>query len=135
MPKDKSYGICPYLKEGNTIKILLNKTSKVSDYNFFKGKIEDKESVKKCALREFYEETNIPIDKKDLGLYFFQSNKRKDIGIFLVNFEDYKNIHILIDKKEIHSYEWLDINDNISFSRNQRDIFRDIVNHFRISNG
>jgi len=135
MAKEKSYGICPYIIEDDCIKVLLNTSSWVSDYNFFKGKIEPNESIKECSIREFLEETSISIDIKDLGEYFFQKNKRKDIGIYLVDYTKYKGMVIEVQEEEIYGYAWLDINNTIILSKNQREIFENIRKYLNKNKG
>jgi len=135
MAKEKSYGICPYIIEDGCVKVLLNTSSWVSDYNFFKGKIEPNESIKECSIREFLEETSVSIDIKDLGEYFFQKNKRKDIGIYLVDYTKYKGMTIEVQEEEIYGYAWLDINDTIVLSKNQREIFTNIRKYLNEAKG
>jgi len=58
---------------------------------FVKRRSENGETDIQTAIREFSEESSIQIDKSDLGKYFEQQNKSKDIGIWLVNAD---TIHI-----------------------------------------
>jgi len=128
--KEKSYGICPYKIKDNSVFILMNKTSKNSEWNFFKGKIEN-EGVIDCAIREFKEETGVKIKEKDLEDFFFQQNKRKDIGIFLVDWSLYKD-KFKFNKREIYKGKWIDIfkNKNLKVSKNQKEIYNQIVTYF-----
>lgn len=123
--KEYSYGIAPYIFENDIIKILVN-TSPKDDWNFFKGKIEDNESVKECAIREFYEEYGVLVDENDLDTYFYSTSKRKNIGLFLVNFKPYINIKETICKREIYIYNFMNIS-NIVFSKNQRELQNKII--------
>ena len=130
MAKEFSYGICPYTIISGNFFVLLNKTSEESFFNFFKGKIEDGETIKECALREFGEETGINVQEKDLEEYFFQKGSRKDVGIYLVDWAKYNHIPFKFQKKEIWSATWLEI-DTIETSKNQQNIMDDIELFFK----
>ncbi len=123
--KQKSYGICPYQIMNGNFYILLNKTSKISYYNFFKGKIEHNESIEVCAQREFYEETGVKVDKEDFEDYFFQKSKRKDIGIYLVDWSKYHKTIFNFQQEEIWSASWVPLGE-IEMSKNQQKIINDI---------
>jgi len=125
-----SYGICPYKIINGHFFVLLNKTSKESYNNFFKGKIEENESITECALREFQEETGITVDINDLEDYFFQKSPRKDIGIYLLDWVKYENDDFNFQEKEIYSAAWVHIN-NIEMSKNQQKIMDDIQLFFK----
>ena len=122
MSKEFSYGVVPYLIINGSYFLLLNKTSKSSYYNFFKGKTEPNESKEDTAIREFLEETGVLIDKENLEDYVEQKNKRKDIGIFLLDFSKYNNKIFKFDEKEIYSATWVNINNYIEVSKNQKEI-------------
>jgi len=126
MAKEASYGLVPYIIISGKFFILLNKTSKESYYNFFKGKIEKNETIKKCAQREFQEETGIKVNYRDFEEYYFQSNTRKDIGVFLVDWTKYNHVNFHFQKKEIYSATWVELNYDIEISKNQRNILNDI---------
>ena len=129
--KKKSFGICPYIIKDKSVFILMNKTSKKSDWNFFKGKIEDKESVIDCAIREFKEEAGIKVKEEDLEAFFIQQNKRKDIGVFLIDWSLY-NKSFKFDKREIYKSKWIDIfkNKDLKISKNQKEIYNQILTYF-----
>ena len=95
MSKQHSFGIVPYMIINGYYFILLNKTSKRSFFNFFKGKRIRPETTIETALREFQEETGIQVKETDLGEYFFQENSRKNIGVYLVDFSKYQNLSLL----------------------------------------
>lgn len=133
MAKEKSYGICPYLIFDKKVFIFMNKTSKNSTLNFFKGKMEDSDfSVEDTAIREFYEETGVKVNPKDLEEFFFQKNKKKDVGIFLVNWIN-QSLEFKFDRKEIFSAEIIDLfeTDCENVSKNQRKIFKEIKEYFK----
>lgn len=126
MGKDYSYGICPYIIKDKTVHVLLNKTSLVSDWNFFKGKKEEDETIFDTAIREFHEETGVMLEGyEELEAYFYQNNKKKFVGIFLVNWEN-KTTDFEFHYREIFDTAWLDINSNIVTSKNQQKIMDEI---------
>jgi ADP-ribose pyrophosphatase YjhB (NUDIX family) len=87
MEKIKAYGICVYQKNDKNTKILLCKSSKsTTRWGFLKGVQNKNETNIQTALREFFEESSIRIDEKNLEKYFFQENMTKNIGIYLVNY-------------------------------------------------
>ncbi len=93
MDKIKAYGICLYKIDKNSINILLCKSiSSKNRWGFLKGVQEKNETNEETARREFKEECGINIDKKILENYFEQLNKTKDIGIYLVNYDNINNI-------------------------------------------
>jgi len=126
MGKAYSYGIVPYRNNKGKIEILLNKTSKVSDLNFFKGKQNHLESIEDCARREFTEETGLIAT--DLEDYFYGTSKRKNIGVFLSNWNSIKGDTSMnsFDKREIFYWDWYDISENLVFSKNQQKIFEEL---------
>jgi len=128
MSKLYSYGICPYKIINNKYFILLNKTSEISFFNFFKGKIENHESPGDCAIREFHEEAGIEVKGKHLKDYFCQKSKRKDIGIFLVDWSNYSE-DFNFQKEEIFSAYWVRPIE-VEVSNNQRKILEQISNFF-----
>ena len=130
MAKIKSFGICPYIIKENSVFILMNKSSKKSCWNFFKGKIEI-EGVIDCAIREFKEETGVKIKENDLEEFFFQINKKKDIGIFLVDWSLY-NKKFKFNNREIYKAKWIDIfkNFDLNVSKNQKEIYNQILTYF-----
>jgi ADP-ribose pyrophosphatase YjhB (NUDIX family) len=91
--KIKAYGLCLYKKTYHDTKILLCKSSNSKEkWGLLKG-VEDKgESKKETATREFFEESSIEIKEYYLEKYFEQINPTKDIGIFLVNYDNIKGI-------------------------------------------
>ena len=87
MKKIKAFGICLYKTfNGRHVEILLCKSvQSKTKWGLLKGVQENGETDIQTAIREFSEESSIQIDKSDLGKYFEQQNKSKDIGIWLVN--------------------------------------------------
>lgn len=91
--KIKAFGICVYKLNSNNIEILLCKgVSSLNKWGCLKGLLEKNESNQQCAKREFFEESSIDVDIEFFEEYFEQSNKEKDIGIWLVNRKNINNI-------------------------------------------
>lgn len=132
--KEHSYGVAPYKIINNKVYLFVNKASKESLNGFFKGKIEINESIKECAKRELFEESNLLIDINDLEHYFFQNSIRKNIGIFLIDSYniDFKTLKI---NEEIFSTEWIELNELcLSILGNQSKILDDMILHFKSLN-
>lgn len=131
--KEYSFGICPYILRKDGFYILLNKTSRVSDWNFFKGKMEAGELITQCALREFEEETGRKLRTSRLEEYFYQTSKRKDIGVYLVNFTNFNNdlSSFKFQEKEIHHADWVKLDSEFVMSKNQSKIILDIKAFFK----
>ncbi len=91
--KSYAYGVCVYKKNKNKTQILLCKSVKSLDkWGFLKGVAQKGETSKQTAVREFIEESSIIITQEMLEEYFIQINEDKDIGIYLVNWENIYNI-------------------------------------------
>jgi len=100
--KIKAYGICLYKKESKETKILLCKSvSSHSKWGCLKGCMEENETKEQTAIREFYEECSIKVDKKYFETYFEQINDTKDIGIFLVNSKNIDNLENYFDNNKL----------------------------------
>ena len=125
MAKEYSYGLCPYQIMNGHFYVLLNKTSKESYYNFFKGKQEGGESIEECAKREFFEESGVHVDISNFEDYFYQKSPRKDVGIFLVDWAKYQHMPFHFQEREIWSASWVLLKD-IETSKNQQKIINDI---------
>ena len=130
MAKEFSYGLCPYSIMNGYFYVLLNKTSEESYFNFFKGKIEEDETIKECAQREFFEETGVKVDIKDFEKYYFQKSPRKDVGIYLVDWAKYQHLPFHFQEKEIWSATWIQLK-NIETSKNQQQIMNAIETDFK----
>ena len=103
MENIKAYGICLYKKTKNSTKILLCKSVKSNDrWGFLKGVEIKGETVKQTALREFTEESSIPIQKSFLEDFIYQKNELKDIGIYLVNANKIKSLDIYFNSDTLH---------------------------------
>ena len=93
MEKIKAYGVCLYIKDKNSYKVLLCKSVKSrSRWGFLKGVELKNESTIQTAIREFTEESSIPIEKNILEDYIVQKNEFKDIGIYLANGKHIENL-------------------------------------------
>lgn len=93
MEKIKAFGICLYKYNKNSIEFVLCKSVNSNEkWGFLKGVSLKNEIGIKTALREFEEESNIKIEEKYLEKCFLQKNEFKDISIYLVNYQNVKNI-------------------------------------------
>ena len=127
--KEYSYGICPYKIENSKVQILLIQPKGHTEWGFIKGKIDD-ETKEECAIRECREETNIFVDKIHLEHFFEQENKRKDVGIFLVDCCNLDLSNIILEKREVQKIEFFDIKEQIKINKNQEHILFNIQNLF-----
>ena len=131
--KEKSYGIIPYKIDfkKNEVKILLSKTHKQTDsYDFIKGKIEENETIKECVVREVEEEINVELNENELEDFILQKNKKKDIGLFFVNFNGKDIDYSFFPNREIYELEWFNINNLPKISNNQSKIITYILQKF-----
>lgn len=120
--KRNGYGICLYKKRGNEIYILLCKSIfSINKWGFLKGGQDDNETITQTAIREFYEESGIKVSVDILEEYYQQINFERDIGVFLVN---YDNITYNID----NFFNDLDLKDNYVCSENSEVKFFNINN-------
>ncbi len=93
MNKVKAYGICIYKIKNKNVKILMCKSVNSSEkWGFLKGISLRHESPKRCAQREFYEESSIFIQTYLFEKYFQQINLTKDVGIWIVNYDKLKDM-------------------------------------------
>jgi 8-oxo-dGTP pyrophosphatase MutT (NUDIX family) len=89
----EAYGIALFKKVKNSYQILLCKSVVSNDrWGLLKGVKEEFESQQDCAIREFFEESGILIQKQYLTKYFDQQNEDKYIGVWLVNYNHIDNI-------------------------------------------
>jgi len=131
MAKEYSYGIIPYRITNNGVDILLMKSSKGSlIYNFVKGKIEKDETILECVKREVLEEIGININPFDLEYIVNQNNKRKNIGLYFINWESYMNIKMVYAFNEVYTTKWFNISNLPIIAKNQNKIITRILERF-----
>lgn len=128
--KEYSYGVCPYKIKKGKVQILLIQPKGHTEWGFIKGKIELDETITECAKRETLEETNIDILINNLEDYFEQKNKRKDVGIFLINTKTLNLKSIKLQKGEVHRIKFFDLESDILVNKNQAEILESIRNRF-----
>ena len=128
--KEYSYGICPYKIENSKVQILLIQPKGHLEWGFIKGKIDSDETKAECAIRECLEETNIDVQINNLEDYFIQNNKRKNVGIFLINTKKLNLKNIKLQKKEVHRIKFFDLDSHILINKNQKEILESIRNRF-----
>lgn len=129
----KAYGVALYKLEDNSIKLLLCKSSKSENrWGFLKGMQLKAETAKECAKREFYEESGIKVDIESFEEYFEQLNKEKDIGIWLVNAKNVKDLEIYFNDEgklfdrflspENSKVKYFDLNKLPDFKKKQKSL-------------
>ena len=128
--KEYSYGVCPYKIKKEKVQILLIQPKGHTEWGFIKGKIELYETIAECAKRETLEETNIDILINNLEDYFEQKNKRKDVGIFLINTKTLNLKSIKLQKGEVHRIKFFDLESDILVNKNQAEILESIRKKF-----
>ena len=128
--KEYSYGVCPYKIKKGKVQIILIQPKGHKEWGFIKGKIELDETITECAKRETLEETNIDIIINNLEDYFEQKNKRKDVGIFLINTKTLNLKSIKLQKGEVHRIKFFDLESDILVNKNQAEILESIRKKF-----
>jgi len=99
----KAYGICIYKQNAKRTEILLCKAvSSLNKWGCLKGVIEKDETKQQCAKREFFEESSINVEIMNFEEYFEQHNDEKDIGIWLVNEKNVKNLNEYFFENKLH---------------------------------
>jgi 8-oxo-dGTP pyrophosphatase MutT (NUDIX family) len=129
--KEKSYGVVPYIINADGTSIMVSKSSKKSDYGFVKGKIDKGETKRECAVREAFEEIGVEISIDDLENSFSQKNPKKDVRVYLVNWEKYKDSEIKLAEDELFCVEWFNIEQLPTIVKNQRLIITDLFVKFK----
>ena len=95
MEKIKAFGICLYKQNKDSVELLLCKSAVSQNrWGFLKGVASKDESCEETAIREFYEESSIKVDKKYLEDFFIQKNELKNIGVYLVNSKNIQNVEL-----------------------------------------
>jgi len=116
LEKIKAYGICLYKFNKDSMKVLLCKSVNSTErWGFLKGVALSNEEQENTALREFQEESSIPVDKQFLENFFLQENELKDIGIYLVNYENVENADSYFDNEVLYEKNLSSENSEIQF--------------------
>ena len=142
MNKIKAFGITVYKKEKNTTSLLLCKSvNSKQKYGFLKGVALHNEIKQQTAIREFEEESGIKVDQTMLKKFFYQENELKDIGIYLVNYDNIKGIDKYFDKNNLKEQyicsensivKFFDILDMPHIKTKQLNIKNEIVNFLSV---
>lgn len=140
IPKIKAYGICLYKNTPHDTSILLCKSVNSKDkWGFLKGVQLENETKEETATREFFEESSIDIDKKYFEKYYFQINKTKDIGIYLVNYNSIKDIETYFENDKLHNHclswenskaQFFSITSLPKIKKKQDKLIKEMINYF-----
>lgn len=116
MEKVKAFGICLYKKSKESVKVLLCKSVNSKDrWGFLKGVALENEIPEETAIREFYEESSIKVNCQDLELLFMQKNEFKNIGIYLLNYDNLKDINKYFKENKLYSQYLSSENSDVEF--------------------
>ncbi len=142
--KIKAYGLCVYSINEDNIKILLCKSTRSTEkWGFLKGVVDENETKKQTAQREFFEESSIKVDIDNFEQYFEQKNKEKDIGIYLVNANNIRKLQsffvndILISKYlswENQKVQFFNINNLPIIKKKQSKLILKVMDFLRNKN-
>lgn len=116
MAREKAYGVCLYTKYNDSYKVLLcQSVDNLNKWGFLKGTKRGTETPRKAAVREFMEESGIKIERKNLEHFFYQKNKRKDVGIFMLDGATVKNLDTFFDGDSLKKEYVCTENENVRF--------------------
>lgn len=144
MGKIKAYGVLPYKIEKDSIKILLCKSVKSFEkWGCLKGMKESNETPKECAKREFFEESSITVETYLFEEFFYQENKEKDIGIWLVDSKKIENFESFFRDDSLFEYllswenskvRFFDINELPAIKKKQKKLLSEIKDFLQNKN-
>jgi len=140
----KAFGILLYKIEKNSIKILLCKSVKSLDkWGCLKGMQVADESDKECAKREFKEECGIIVETYLFEDYFYQQNKEKNVGIWIVNAEKINDLDKYFYEDKLYDYflswenskvKFFDINELPNIKKKQSVLIEEIKDFLQNKN-
>ena len=143
MKQIKAYGIVLFKRSFNKTSILLCKSvdSKYK-WGFLKGGTNPRDlTAKQTAQREFREESGILLDQKNFEKYFYQNNKKKFIGLYLVDGSNmpFLNNYLDYEGKLYKNYlshensvvQFFDIDRLPKIKKNQAVVIEDILEYLR----
>lgn len=140
MEKIKAFGLCLYKSNKDSVKVLLCKSVNSSDrWGFLKGVATAGEEPSETAIREFEEESSITVGKKYLDDFFIQKNELKNIGIYLVNYNNISGLDKYFENEVLHKENLSSENSEVRFfdikklpliKKKQKVLTQEIVNHF-----
>jgi 8-oxo-dGTP pyrophosphatase MutT (NUDIX family) len=116
MARAKAYGVCLYKECNDSYKILLcQSVDNLNKWGFLKGTKRGSETPRKAAVREFMEESGIKIERKHLEHFFYQQNKNKDVGIFMLDGETVKHLEDFFEDDSLKKRYNCPENENVRF--------------------
>lgn len=145
MDKIKAFGVVPYkIEQDGTIKILLCKSVKSLDkWGCLKGVQAKGESAKECAKREFFEESSIVVETFLFEDYFYQENKEKDVGVWLIDSNKIHNLDSFFRDDTLYNYllswenskvKFFDIQNLPEIKKKQKKLISDIKDFLQNKN-
>ena len=139
MEKIKAYGLCLYKFKKDSIKVLLCKSVNSAErWGFLKGVAISGEEPEETALREFEEESSISVSAEYLEDFFIQKNELKNIGIYLVNYNNITNVDKYFDHEVLYQenlssensdVRFFDIKDLPLIKKKQKQLTHEILDH------
>ena len=136
MIKTKSYGICLYIKDNGSLKILLGKAFGKDKWGVLKGVQEFGENRIQTAQREFFEESGIFVETRVFEDFIEQINDTKDVGVYLVNGLKVPNLYRYFDgyrlKEQFQTCEnedvqFFDINNLPPIKSKQKKLILEVI--------
>lgn len=139
MEKIKAYGLCLYKFKKDSIKVLLCKSVHSKDrWGFLKGVAISGEQPEQTAIREFEEESSITVPPEYLEEFFIQKNELKNIGIYLVNYNNISNLDKYFENEVLYQKNLSSENSEVKFfdikklpliKKKQNYLTQEILNH------
>jgi 8-oxo-dGTP pyrophosphatase MutT (NUDIX family) len=120
---EKSCGTIIFLKQQEKIKILLIKNQRKNNWSFPKGHIEFGETEEQTAIRETLEETGLRVKIlsgfRETITYWLSGKIKKTVVLFAATTD---SDNVKIQRKEIKSYMWVDLENIESKLEHYNDI-------------
>jgi len=136
-----AYGICLYKNEKYSTKVLMCKSILSKNrWGFLKGVQDKDETNEQTAIREFHEECGILVEKEYLEKMFLQENETKDIGIYLVNYDNISKVERFFENEKLYQrflswennqVQFFDISQLPKIKTKQQELTEKIIKYFK----